>query len=109
MMGNRLVYIMAIILFICWVSECRLEAGRKSYLDYHTKTSVSVITESKIDLKFCVLRTCISTTNYKACYCCFNKGQQDDPPCFSTREECLSNCPRCNPKCPLPTANEFHP
>ncbi|KAM3279132.1 hypothetical protein ACQJBY_046436 [Aegilops geniculata] len=109
MTKSRFAYVMAI-LFIGWVAgiaECRLEAGRKADLDYHTKTSAGGINESKFNVKFCVPKKCGSPDSPHGvdCYCCLNKP---DAPCFATIDECQKKCPPCNPSCALSDAKEFH-
>ncbi|KAF7016779.1 hypothetical protein CFC21_030311 [Triticum aestivum] len=110
MTKSRFAYVMAI-LFIGWVAgtaECRLEAGSKADLDYHTKTSTAGdINESKLNVKFCLRKKCGSPDSPFGvdCYCCLNKP---DAPCFATSDDCQKKCPTCNPSCALSDVKEFH-
>ncbi|KAM3259514.1 hypothetical protein ACQJBY_051014 [Aegilops geniculata] len=103
MTGHRRMYAMAILL-IGWLvvsAECRLVAGRRSYLvggDNNTshknatqENSISSLDDGKINFQFCGIDNC----SYGTCNCCAKPSQ-----CYPTFRECQSRCPSCYPKCP---------
>nr|TKW15268.1 hypothetical protein SEVIR_5G226200v2 [Setaria viridis] len=61
--------------------------------------------DNRIVLVLCILRDCGGDN----CYCCVN--QKPEELCFATRQQCMSKCSICNPRCPprraiLPVGNE---
>ncbi|KAI4989505.1 hypothetical protein ZWY2020_036822 [Hordeum vulgare] len=97
-----------VILLVGWLAltaQCRLEAGRRSYIDGADNNatvaySISSLDDGKFGLNFCGDHVC----NFGTCYCCDN---QKGRPCYKTFAECNSNCPRCNPKCPAESTIEL--
>ena len=49
------------------------------------------VPKTKFIVKFCILYSCYDFD----CYCCLNRYD-----CYKTRDDCMANCPACNPKCP---------
>ncbi|KAF8753130.1 hypothetical protein HU200_011786 [Digitaria exilis] len=49
----------------------------------------------KVTLKLC---TWSIFKGFQSCYCCQN--QKPQVLCYSSRDECQSVCPTCNPICP---------
>ncbi|KAI4989650.1 hypothetical protein ZWY2020_036967 [Hordeum vulgare] len=85
-------------LFLGWLmvtAQCRLEAGRRSYLDGGDKNAtvanlISSLDDGEFRQDFCEGFAC---TN-RICYCCDNLR---DRPCFGTFDECSSKCPSAIP------------
>ncbi|KAM3259516.1 hypothetical protein ACQJBY_051016 [Aegilops geniculata] len=97
------------ILFVGWLAvtaQCRLEAGRRSYLDggdnnATVANAVSSLDDARFTLILCGKWSC----DFGDCYCCDIR----QTPCFKTLDECKSKCPKCNPKCPPPESSmELH-
>ena len=64
--------------------------------DNATVANFTASHENKIVLIFCHKTKC--GTTWEDCYCCINKKPEEL--CYDTMNECRSNCPICDPKCP---------
>ncbi|KAI4962912.1 hypothetical protein ZWY2020_019515 [Hordeum vulgare] len=58
----------------------------------------SSLDESKISMRFCVVRDCKTKAEgwTELCYCCL---PLPDFPCWHKLHECQANCPACKPNC----------
>ncbi|TVU12537.1 hypothetical protein EJB05_46188 [Eragrostis curvula] len=98
--------LVAVILFIVLVSSaspasCRSQpidaGGNLTYASTNATAanSATLLEESKdCELVFCTKRSC---NGLGSCYCC-EPNPDKSSPCFSTRNQCLANCPVCKPK-----------
>ncbi|XBH71913.1 hypothetical protein VPH35_099307 [Triticum aestivum] len=99
MRGSGRMHVM-VILFVgslALAAECRLEAGRRSYLDGGDNNT----NDARFSLIYC--RRGHSCGD---CYCC---PLLKPLACFQTLEECKSKCPSCDPKCPPESSVELYP
>ncbi|KAG2544636.1 hypothetical protein PVAP13_9KG108681 [Panicum virgatum] len=72
------------------------EADFTNKSDNATVANFTASHENKIVLIFCHKTKC--GTTWEDCYCCINKKPEEL--CYDTMNECRSNCPICDPKCP---------
>ncbi|XBI86426.1 hypothetical protein VPH35_094390 [Triticum aestivum] len=103
MRGSGRMHLM-VILFVgslALAAECRLEAGRRSYLD-GGDNNISSNNDARFSLIYCLrARSCSSGD----CYCC---PLLKTTLCFKTLEACESKCPSCDTKCPPESTMELY-
>ncbi|KAF6990676.1 hypothetical protein CFC21_007846 [Triticum aestivum] len=97
MKGGSVVYMIAFLFIGCllMVGQCRPEPP-STYGDGHANATMAVssIDESKVTVKFCVIRNCKTKGEFwgwnGGCYCCLNAP---GIPCFEHQYQCNQNCP----------------
>ncbi|KAM3280259.1 hypothetical protein ACQJBY_047195 [Aegilops geniculata] len=113
MRGSGRMHVM-VILFVgslALAADCRLEAGRRSYLDggdnnissnsATLNNSMSSLDDARFSLIYCRRASCSSGD----CYCC---PLLKPTLCFKTLDQCKSKCPKCDPKCPPESTMELY-
>uniref|UniRef100_A0A453RCZ1 Embryo surrounding factor 1 brassicaceae domain-containing protein n=1 Tax=Aegilops tauschii subsp. strangulata TaxID=200361 RepID=A0A453RCZ1_AEGTS len=100
MKGSSVVSLIAVLIIGCLflVGQCRPEPESTSEDGHANATmAVSSLDESKLTIKFCVIRDCQTKGEYYGfvgCYCCFSlKGVR----CYDTVGECQKICPAQSP------------